>query len=71
MIRTSGSAREALGLDVERFEHDRRNDAVAAIVRAQTRAGMRAGIAETPTLMIDGAMRPGIPPLDLADELTG
>jgi protein-disulfide isomerase len=61
----------ALGLDVERFERDRRDEAVVAIVRAQTRAGMRAGIAETPTLMIDRTMLPGIPPLDLADQLTG
>jgi len=60
-----------LGLDLERFERDRRGEEVAALVRAQTRAGMRAGIAETPTLLVDDALRPGIPPLDLAAQLTG
>jgi protein-disulfide isomerase len=60
-----------LDLDLERFERDRRDDELAAIVRAQTRAGMRAGIAETPTLLIDRRIRPGIPPLELIAELTG
>jgi protein-disulfide isomerase len=60
-----------LGLDVERFERDRRAEETAAIVRAQTRAGMRAGIAETPTLLIRRTMLPGIPSPDLIAQLTG
>jgi protein-disulfide isomerase len=63
-------ARE-LGLDVERFERDRRDAEVAAIVRAQTRAGMRAGIAGTPTFLIAGALVPGIPAPEMIDRLTG
>jgi protein-disulfide isomerase len=61
----------ALGLDVERFDRDRRGAEVAEIVRAQTRAGMRAGIAGTPTLLVGDALLVGIPPPDLADRLTG
>jgi protein-disulfide isomerase len=60
-----------LSLDLERFERDRRAEETAAIVRAQTRAGMRAGIAETPTLLFHRTMLPGIPPPDLIAQLTG
>jgi protein-disulfide isomerase len=61
----------ALGLDLERFERDRRDDDAAATVRAQTRAGMRAGITETPTLLIDRMIRPGIPSPEMIAHLTG
>ena len=44
---------EALGLDVERFDADRRGEAVAARVKADVRAAMRAGVAATPTLFAD------------------
>src|SRR5579863_10086314 len=60
-----------LGLDLERFERDRRDEAVASVVRAQTRAGMRAGIAQTPTFLFGRTMLPGIPSHDLISELTG
>jgi protein-disulfide isomerase len=45
---------ERLGLDVARFEADRRSEAVAAHVSAQFRGGIRAGVATTPTLFLDG-----------------
>jgi len=45
---------EALGLDVARFDADRRSDAVAARVRADFLGGVRAGVATTPTLFVDG-----------------
>jgi protein-disulfide isomerase len=51
-------ARE-LGLDLERFEHDRRSDAVAARVRRDFQAGVRAGVASTPTLFFDGVAHAG------------
>lgn len=41
---------ERLGLDLERFEADRRSDAVAARVRRDFEAGIRAGVATTPAL---------------------
>jgi protein-disulfide isomerase len=62
---------EALGLDVERFEEDRRADAAAARVREQTRGGMRAGIAETPSFLFEGEVRPGIGALSMIARLTG
>jgi protein-disulfide isomerase len=46
-------ARE-LGLDLERFDRDRRSDAVQARVRADFRGGVRAGVATTPTVFRDG-----------------
>ena len=45
---------ERLGLDVARFDADRRADAVAARVHADFRAGVRAGVATTPTLFVAG-----------------
>ena len=45
---------ERLGLDVERFEADRRSPAVAARVREQFHGGVRAGVVTTPTLFLDG-----------------
>ena len=45
---------EALGLDLARFDADRRSAEVAAIVREQFRGGVRAGVATTPTLFADG-----------------
>ena len=61
----------ALGLDLARFEADRRSAPLEALVRAQTRAGMRAGIAETPTLLIDRTMLAGVPSPQLIAQLTG
>jgi protein-disulfide isomerase len=45
---------ERLGLDLGRFEADRRSQAVAGRVREQFRGGVRAGVATTPTLFRDG-----------------
>ncbi len=45
---------EALGLDLERFEADRRSDAVASLVRAGFEGGIRAGVTGTPTAFADG-----------------
>ena len=45
---------EGLGLDVERFDADRRGDAVAARVRSDFATGVRAGVVTTPTVFKDG-----------------
>src|SRR4051812_14484689 len=45
---------ETLGLDVTRFEDDRRSEAVAARVEGQTREALRAGAMHTPTVFADG-----------------
>jgi protein-disulfide isomerase len=44
----------ALGLDLERFDAERRSDAVADRVRADFQSGVRAGIVTTPALFRDG-----------------
>jgi protein-disulfide isomerase len=41
---------ERLGLDVTRFDADRRDDAVLARVAADTRGGLRAGVVSPPAL---------------------
>jgi protein-disulfide isomerase len=41
---------EQFGLDLERFEADRRSDAVAARVRHDFESGIRAGVTGTPAL---------------------
>ena len=51
----------ALGLDLERFEEDRRSDAVAERVERDFRSGIRAGVTTTPTLFVDGQAHPGVP----------
>ena len=51
----------ALGLDLDRFEADRRSDAVAARVERDFRSGIRAGVTTTPTLFVAGHAYPGIP----------
>ena len=52
---------EALGLDVARFDADRRDPAVAARVAADFRGGVRAGVPTTPTVFHDGALYAGRP----------
>jgi protein-disulfide isomerase len=44
-----------LGLDLERFEGDRRSDEVAARVRRDFESGLRAGVAATPAVFVDGS----------------
>jgi protein-disulfide isomerase len=41
---------ERLGLDLERFEADRRSDEVAARVRRDFESGIRAGVTNTPAI---------------------
>jgi protein-disulfide isomerase len=45
---------ERLGLDVGRFEADRRSPQVAQRVTEQFRGGVRAGVATTPTVFLAG-----------------
>src|ERR1700728_3260998 len=50
---------EALGLDLERFDHDRRDDAVRARVQSDFTAGVRGGVVTTPTVFFDGVAHTG------------
>jgi protein-disulfide isomerase len=52
---------ERLGLDLDRFEADRRSDAVAERVERDFRGAIRAGVATTPTLFVQGQAFPGVP----------
>jgi protein-disulfide isomerase len=50
---------EALGLDLERFDADRRSDAVRERVRRDFHSGVRAGVVTTPTVFAAGRMFAG------------
>jgi protein-disulfide isomerase len=50
---------ERLGLDVRRFDRDRRSDPVRERISAQFRAGVRAAVVTTPTLFHDGRAHAG------------
>jgi protein-disulfide isomerase len=47
-----------LGLDLDRFESDRRSEAVAARIDSDFRSGVRAGVTTTPTLFADDLALP-------------
>jgi protein-disulfide isomerase len=49
----------ALGLDLDRFEGDRRSERVRARVRRDFESGVRAGVVTTPTLFSSGRMYAG------------
>jgi protein-disulfide isomerase len=51
----------ALGLDLERFDTDRRSAPVAERVQAGFHSGVRAGVVSTPTLFIAGERWAGRP----------
>lgn len=48
-----------LSLDVERFEADRRSDAVLVVVQRDFEGGVRAGIVTTPTFAVGGGLYAG------------
>src|SRR5918994_7708331 len=52
---------ERLGLDVARFEADRRDPAVAERIAADFRGGVRAGVPTTPTMFHEGVLHAGRP----------
>jgi protein-disulfide isomerase len=52
---------ESLGLDLDRFEADRRANAAAERVERDFRSGIRAGVVTTPTLFVDGEPFAGVP----------
>jgi protein-disulfide isomerase len=60
---------ERLGLDVARFDADRRSDAVSERVRRDFRGGVKAGVATTPTLFLEGVAYPGRPTPELLERL--
>jgi protein-disulfide isomerase len=60
---------ERLGLDLDRFEADRRTESVAARIESDFRSGIRAGVATTPTQFVGGRPFPGVPAASLREAL--
>lgn len=52
----------SLGLDMERFDSDRRSQAVANTIREQTESGVRSGVETAPAIFINGIRYQG--PID-------
>jgi protein-disulfide isomerase len=52
---------ERMGLDLDRFEADRRAAGVAERIDADFRTGIRAGVGTTPTQFVNGVAHPGVP----------
>jgi len=59
----------SLGLDLERFESDRRSDAVKARVRRDFESGVRAGVVTTPTVFSDRRMYAGTLAMETLDQI--
>ena len=60
-----------LGIDLDRFERDRRSQGVADRVERDFRSGVRAGVMTTPTLFRNGQAHPGVPGRALMEALEG
>jgi protein-disulfide isomerase len=60
-----------LGLDLDRFELDRRSQAVSERVERDFRTGIRAGVTTTPTLFAAGRPYPGVPEPELLRRIAG
>ena len=58
-----------LGLDLERFDADRRGPPVAARIRGDFESGVRGGVVTTPTLVANGALHTGEVDVHALEEL--
>lgn len=58
-----------LGLDVDRFDADRRSDGAARRVARDVQDGLRAGVAQTPTLIVGGVLHGGVPAAEWVGQL--
>jgi protein-disulfide isomerase len=58
-----------LGLDLERFDDDRRGETVAARVKADFQSGVRAGVVTTPALFASGKRYAGSTALEAVEGL--
>jgi protein-disulfide isomerase len=62
---------ERFGLELERFQRDRRSDAVAARVKRDFESGIRAGVAGTPAAFAGGRLLEGVVEERLAELAAG
>ncbi len=60
---------EELGIDLDRFEADRRSTEVAERVKRDFRSGIQAGVTTTPTLFVEGVQHAGVPDAHLLARL--
>jgi protein-disulfide isomerase len=60
-----------LGMDLDRFDTDRRSTPVAERVERDFRSGIRAGVTSTPTLFVEGERHAGVPEELLLRRLAG
>lgn len=60
---------ELLGMDLDRFESDRRSRATADRVERDFRAAIRAGVVQTPTVIAGGELHRGVPDEGLLQSL--
>jgi protein-disulfide isomerase len=60
---------ERQGLDLARFEADRRSEGVAARVRGDFEGGIRAGVVTTPTVAIEGSLHAGAAAVEAVEGL--
>jgi protein-disulfide isomerase len=60
---------EDLGLQLDRFDSDRRSEAVRARVKRDFDSGVRAGVVTTPTVFLDGQMYAGQAAVSLIERL--
>jgi protein-disulfide isomerase len=61
----------ALGLELERFDRDRRSDSVRDRVKADFKSGVRAGVVTTPTVFTSAGTHAGQIDERLLDRLAG
>ena len=62
---------QELGLDLDRFEADRRSEPVLGRVKRDFRAGVRAGVVTTPTIFVGAHRHSGSVDVALLDRLLG
>jgi len=58
-----------IGLDLDRFEADRRSAEAAERVERDFNSGIRAGVSTTPTQFVDGTAHPGVPAASFIEAL--
>jgi 2-hydroxychromene-2-carboxylate isomerase len=62
---------QELGLDLDRFESDRRDELVTARVKRDFTAGVKGGVVTTPTVIYEGALYTGDSIQKLLAEIAG
>ena len=59
------SRAEQLELDLDQFDSDLSSQVVADRITTQFKAAIRAGVATTPSFLVNGVVWPGVPSVDV------